>query len=205
MIDYSTLTEKQQKRYDRILLSAEDMMYQQGFYKLSLSELTSRLSVSRSTIYEYFGSKEGLVETVVGKISERLNRSLVEIVKNKELGSYEKFIQLAQEQSQNLNANCYRLFNDLKIHMPHVFIEFEEGRKKRERNGYKRLIEGGLKEGIFDRKYDKDFLIQLYLKMGQLTGDTDILEHIRMNKQEAMEAIIKVFLDGTKKSKKRRL
>ena len=54
MIDYNTLTEKQQKRYDRILLIAEDLMYQQGFYKLSLTDLTNKLRVIRSTIYDYF-------------------------------------------------------------------------------------------------------------------------------------------------------
>lgn len=201
MIDYNTLTEKQQKRYDRIIGIAEAMMYQQGFYKLSLTELTNKLAVSRSTIYEFFGSKEGLVEVIVNNISNNLNHSLSEIVKSKEISSSEKFIQLAQVQSQNLNANCYRLFNDLKIHMPHIFKQFEAGRKERESNGYKRLIEQGLKEGIFDQKYSKDFLVQLYLKMGQLTADTDILEYISLNKVEAMEAIIQVFLKGTKNEK----
>lgn len=200
MIDYSTLTEKQQKRYKKIVSVAEELMYQQGFYKLSLADLTKKLSISRSTIYEYFGSKEGLVEIVVDTISGRLNRSLLKAVKDKELSSHEKFVQLAQTQSENLNANCYRLFNDLKIHMPILYKQFEEERKKREKGGYERLIEQGLEEGIFDEKFEKDFLVQLYLKMGQLTGDTDILEHIRMNKKEAMETIINVFLNGTKKT-----
>lgn len=199
MVDYNALTTKQQKRYDRIVAVAENMMYQQGFYKLSLTELTHQLSVSRSTIYEYFDSKEGLVETVVNTITHRLDQGLTQTIEDNALNSREKFIQLAQIQSQNLNANCYRLFRDLKVHMPVLFDQFEAGRKGRESHGYKKLIELGIKEGLFDKKYDKDFLIQLYLKMAQLTGDTDILEHIRMNKREAMEAIIMVFLNGTKK------
>lgn len=199
MIDYKTLTEKQQKRYDRILLIAEDLMYQQGFYKLSLTDLTIKLKISRSTIYEYFDSKEGLAEKVIDRISERLNQTLDETVKNKTLGSYERFIQLAQAQSDNLNANCYHLLDDLKIHLPELYNKYEAGRINRKNNGYSKLIEQGIKEGLFDTKFDTDFLVQLYLKMGQLTGDTDILDHISMNKQEAMVAIIKVFLEGTKK------
>ena len=199
MIDPKTLTEKQQRRYDRILQTSEDMMYNQGFYKLSLAELTKKLSVSRSTIYEYFGSKEGLVEMVVNDITARLDYSLAEIVKNKEFDSHDKFIRLAQAQSQILDVNCYRLFNDLKIHMPYLWEQFRQGQRKREENGYKKLIKQGLKEGLFDKKLDKDFLLQLYLKMGRLIGDTDLIEHIRMNKVEAMESIIKVFLNGTQK------
>ena len=202
MIDYNTLTEKQQKRYDRILLIAEDLMYQQGFYKLSLTDLTNKLKISRSTVYEYFDSKEGLAEKVIDRISERLDQTLEETVKNKTLDSYERFIQLAQAQSDNLNANCYRLLNDLKIHLPQLYDKFEGGRINRKKNGYSALIEQGIKEGIFDSTFDRDFLVQLYLKMGQLTGDTDILDHISMNKQEAMVAIMKVFLKGTKKELK---
>ncbi|MFK7757978.1 MAG: TetR/AcrR family transcriptional regulator [Flavobacteriales bacterium] len=199
MIDYTTLTGKQQKRYDRIVHTAEDMMYQQSFYKISLSELTNALSVSRSTIYEYFDSKEGLIETVVNTISDRLNNSLTEIVGDDDMNIHDKFIQLAKAQSLNLNANCYRLLNDLKTHMPHIYAKFHKGRNEREQNGYRKLIEQGIKEGVFASHYDKDFLVQLYLKMGQLTGDTDILDQIRMNKLETMETIINVFLKGTKK------
>jgi AcrR family transcriptional regulator len=199
MIDYLSLTVKQQKRYDRILRAAEEMMYEQSFYKMSITELTTKLSVSRSTIYDYFGSKEGLVEKVVDTISERLNNSLSEIVKDDSVSSRAKFIKLAKKQSQNLNTNCYRLLNDLKIHTPHLYLKFEESRKKREEYGYKMLIEQGITDGVFDKKFSSDFLVQLYLKMGQLTGDTDILDNISMNKQEAMETIVKVFLDGTRK------
>lgn len=199
MIDYNSLTDKQQRRYDRIVGVAEDLFYENGFYKLSLTELTNKLRISRSTIYEYFDTKEGLVEIVVDSISKRLDNSLTTILKNKELRIFDKFIQLAQAQSENLNANCYRLLNDLKIHLPEIYQKFENGRKNREQNGYKLLIEQGLKEGIFNNKIDKDFLVQLYLKMGQLTGETDILDHIKMNKKEAMESIIAVFLNGTKK------
>jgi|GEM_PF-6767349 len=198
MIDLNALTVKQRNRYERILQTAEEMMYQQGFYKLSLEQLTKEISVSRSTIYECFGSKEGMVEAIVNRISDRLDNSLEEAVKNGQLNCRDKFIQLAHAQSKNLNANCYRLFNDLKIHMPVIYKQFEERRRNRERNGYKMLIEQGLMEGIFDKDLNEDFLVQLYLKMGQLTADTNILENISMNKQETMEAIIKVFLNGTR-------
>lgn len=199
MMDYNSLTEKQQSRYDRIANTAENMMYQKGFYKLSLTELTQKLKVSRSTIYEYFESKEGLVARVVQIISQRLDDGLDQILVNKDLTINEKFIQLAQEQSKNLNANCYRLLGDLKIHLPKTYNAFEERRKKRESQGYNLLVEEGISKGIFDPKHTKEFLVQLYLKMGQLISDTNILENISMNKSDAMTSIIKIFLEGTKR------
>ena len=65
MMEAQQLTQKQEIRLHRILASAEALMLSRGFYKLSLSDLTSELKISRSTIYEHFGAKEGLVEAVV--------------------------------------------------------------------------------------------------------------------------------------------
>ncbi len=175
------------------------MIYEQGFYKLSLTQITNKLRISRSTIYEYFNSKEGLVEVIVDAITSRLNQTLDDILNNDNIKVREKFIALAKAQSENLNARSYRLYNDLKIHLPHVYKKFEAGRKKRESFGYRKLVEQGIREGIFAKKFDESFLLQLFLKMGQLTGDTDLLDHVSMNKNEAMETIINVFLDGTKK------
>ncbi len=199
MIAYQSLTEKQQNRYDRILQMAEALIYENGFYNLSLTDLTQKLKVSRSTIYENFGSKEGLVEKVVENLTLKLNTGLDAVIQNTKLNTKQKFIQVARNQSESLDANCFKLLEELKIHSPKLYKEFEEGRKEREKNGYSLLIEQGINEGIFDKSLPKDFLLQLYLKMGQLLSDTNLMNHISFNKAEAMDTIIKVFLNGTNK------
>ncbi len=199
MIDYHSLTEKQKKRYERIINTTEELMYQKGFYKLSLTELTNKLRISRSTIYEYFGSKEGLIECVVMNLSTRLNQTLEEISQSTDLSIREKFIDLAKRQSENQDANCFRLLNDLRIYTPHIYEAYEKSRRERESNGYSLLVEEGIRKGLFDPSFDKDFLVQLYLKMGQLSSETDIQEQVAMKKSQLMETIIRVFLDGTKR------
>jgi len=202
MMEETQLTDKQHKRYERILVLAEEMIYEQGFYKLSLEDLTRHLRVSRSTIYENFGSKEGLVEKIVERFTHRLNTGLESIVKNDALSTVEKFIAIAQTQGEIANGrNDHKLLRDLKIHLPHLYATFEKGRKKREAEGYSVIVAQGIKEGIFDQNLPPDFVLQLYLKMGQLVCDTDILEHTSMNKTEAMETVIRIFLNGAKKIK----
>ena len=203
MIAFDEMTERQKMRYERIVNLAEEMIFEYGFHKLSLAELTDMLRISRSTIYENFGSKEGLVETIVDRFSERLNTGLKSVLENKELNTFEKFIAVAQTQSEMLNGkNDHKFLNDLKIHTPHIYKKFEKGRKKREATGYKTLIDQGIKEGLFDKNLPPDFLLQLYLKMGQLVCDTNLLENTSMNKTDAMETIVRIFLNGAKKLKK---
>ena len=201
MMEDQQLTEKQQQRYDRILTQAEAMFYEQGFYKLSLAQLTQQLRISRSTIYEYFGSKEGLVEAVTKELTRRLDKGLEEVVHHPELSTFDKFIAVTQTQSEMLKGNCYKLLSDLKVHLPHVYETFEAGRKQREASGYRVLVQRGMKEGLFDKRLPEDFLVQLYVKMGQLLSDTDLFQHISMTKAEAMEKIIRIYLNGAKKVK----
>lgn len=199
MIELNTLSDKQQKRYRRILAQAEELFHERGFYKLSLAELTQELRISRSTIYEHFGSKEGLVEAVVDSFSQRLNEGLASVVES-ELSTTDKFIAVAQIQGKSLNGKGdHKFLHDLRVHLPEAYERFMEGRKQREITGYGVLIESGLKEGLFDPNIPSDFLLQLYLKMGQMVGDTNLLENTSMGKEKAMELIVKVFLNGTQK------
>ena len=200
MIDYETLTKKQQNRYHRILKLAEELFYEHGFYKLSLSELTAKLKVSRSTIYEYFDSKEGLVETIALRFGQKLDDILYSTIKDKKLSTRKKFIAIAQAQGQIIKGkNKHKFIQDLRVHTPHIFDKFEKGRKERVKKGYQVLIKQGVWEGLFDKKLPEDFLLQLYLKMGQLVSDTDILEHTSISKEKAMEVIIRIYLNGAKK------
>ena len=164
MIAYKELTEKQQKRYERILIQAEELIYEQGFYKLSLEEITRHLKISRSTIYENFGSKEGLVEKIVDRFNDRLDEGLNSVVQDYRLKTIDKFIAIAQNQGEIISG--HKLLNDLKIHLPHLYQKYEEGRKRREENGYKVIIEQGIIEGLFDPNLPPDFILTTLSKNG---------------------------------------
>ena len=166
MKDYDDLTSKQKLRYDKILYFAEEWICEHGFYKMSLDDLTKQLKISRSTIYENFGSKEGLVEKVVEVFGKQLDQDLEEILSDNKLSTYEKFLAVASKQGNALEGkHCYNFMNDLKIHTPHLNKKYEKGRKNRILKYYKPLIDQGIKEGFFDKKLKPDFLLQVYLKI----------------------------------------
>lgn len=199
MIDYKQLSEKQRKRYDRIVKLTYDIVLNEGFYKLSLSELTEKLRVSRSTIYESFGSKEGLIEKIVERYDEQLNTGLLEIMKDRGLSTYERFLTISSQLAQNSpSRNVYKFYNDLKIHLPELYEQYLEGRKNRIEKVYLPLIKEGIKNKLFDKKIPEDFLLQSYLKSSQMVCETDMMESSKLSKQEAMQLMTKIFLNGAK-------
>lgn len=193
------MTEKQQKRYERMLKLTYEIVLDEGFYKLSLKDLTEKLRVSRSTIYENFGSKEGLIEKVVERFDEQLNQGLSEIMNDKTLSPYDRFLSIADQLAKNSpGRNSYKFYNDLKIHLPELYDKYLVGRAKRIENVYHPLIKEGIKKKLFDKNIPEDFLLQSYLKSSQMVCETDMMENSKLNKKEAMYLLTKIFLNGAK-------
>lgn len=193
------MTDKQKKRYERILRLTYEIVLDQGFHKLSLKDLTEKLCVSRSTIYENFGSKEGLIEKVVERYDEQLNHGLMEIMNNKNISAYDRFFAISDQLAKNSpSRNIYKFYNDLKIHLPEFYDQHLTGRKKRIDNIYRPLIKEGIKQKLFDKSIPEDFLFQSYLKSSQMVCETDMMENSNLSKLEAMNLMTKIFLNGAK-------
>lgn len=200
MIENTGFTDKQQKRYNRILKQSYELFLNQGFSKISLSNLTKELRISRSTIYDNFGSKEGLVEKVVERFNEKLEFGLMEIMKNKSLSTYDRFLAISKQLVLNSpSRNTYQFYNDLKIHLPDVYEQHLKERNKRVELIYKPLIKEGLNTEILDNKLPMEFLLQSYLKSTQMVCETDMLSYSALSKLEAMKITTTIFLNGAKK------
>lgn len=192
------LTEKQQKRRERILNVAENHIYKNGFYKLSLDDLVQTLRISKSTIYENFGSKDGLVEAVVERFEEKMESELEDLVFNDERPVKDRLLRVAEFQGKIVIELTSRFLNDLRIHTPHLWDLHLQRKAIRRERYYRKLIEQGFQAGIFDKKLDLEFVLRLYMEMSGLVCTSDILDHVSMSRAEAYESIIAIFLKGVK-------
>ncbi len=192
------LTEKQLKRKERILNVAETHIYKNGFYKLSLDDLVQTLRISKSTIYENFGSKEGLVEAVVERFEEKMESELEDLVFNDDRSVTDRLLSVAEFQGKIVSELTSRFLNDLRIHTPDLWELHLERKANRREKYYRKLIEQGFKAGVFDRKLDLEFVLRLYMEMSGLVCTSDMLDHVSMNRTEAYASIIAIFLKGVK-------
>lgn len=59
-------------RRQAMLDAATELFLEQGFERTSLSDIISRSKGSRSTLYEQFGNKEGLLRTMVEEVTSQI-------------------------------------------------------------------------------------------------------------------------------------
>jgi AcrR family transcriptional regulator len=71
------------KEYDRdaIITAARDLFWEQGYQATSITDLERHLGLSRSSIYQEFGSKHGLFEAALDCYADRVIAGLFESVR----------------------------------------------------------------------------------------------------------------------------
>lgn len=66
-----TFARLSQAKQERILDAATEEFAEHGFHQASVSRLVRRLGIAKGSIFQYFGSKEGLFEHLFGRFVEQ--------------------------------------------------------------------------------------------------------------------------------------
>lgn len=61
---------------ERILECALDLFYARGYDAVGVQEIAEKAGVTKPTLYHYFGSKYGLLETLIQQKTAQLNRKM---------------------------------------------------------------------------------------------------------------------------------
>lgn len=79
-----------EERKEEILDAAEKLFAAKGFDNTSTGDILDAVGIARGTLYYHFKSKEEILDSVIGRITERLMRDAEEIVRKKELPVLER-------------------------------------------------------------------------------------------------------------------
>ncbi|QKF85336.1 multidrug efflux system CmeABC transcriptional regulator, TetR family [Campylobacter blaseri] len=72
---------KTKDRFKKIVNSASELFLQNGYKKTSLNDIVEKSGGSLSTIYEYFGNKEGLFKAIIINGIENFTQDIEENIK----------------------------------------------------------------------------------------------------------------------------
>lgn len=92
MNTYEELSKKAQARYDIIIKVATRHFLKNGYEKTSLNDIIKEAGGSLSTIYEFFGNKEGLFKKIIYESTQRIYFKLEDILKNYKDSDLDEFL-----------------------------------------------------------------------------------------------------------------
>ena len=115
---------------NRIMMAALEEMNIRGV-KFTMSDLAKRLSVSKTSLYEHFSSKNELIHNILVAASQDIQSQREAIYNNSELSFAEKISSLLKVVPTVVGPlNNDRLPDELQNHYPEEYLIFEKFREE---------------------------------------------------------------------------
>jgi hypothetical protein len=88
------------------------------------------------------------------------------------------------------------LVRDMRRHAPDLWAEVEAFRREKILKNAGRLLEDGVREGVFRRDLDRDLAVQFFMTLVQEHVNPEALARAGRSAREVFDGVIRVFFGG---------
>jgi AcrR family transcriptional regulator len=181
---------------NRILSKANEMFQSYGFSKVTMEEIAADLGISKKTLYKHFSNKEHLLKEIVNNAKCEIEVYVNKLIEDKET----EFIAKLQNFMAFVVSHFSRLSNpivqDLVKNQPEVWKEIQDFRKKNAHDCFSRLINQGVKNGIFRDDLDTEVVTMLYFSAVNSMLNLETLSKLPVTANEAYKILVRVLFEG---------
>ncbi len=183
----------------KILDTAQKRMVKFGYRKVTMDEIAKDLVMSKNTIYLHFKSKVEIAEGLFAKLKKSINdgQAVIEKENRNSLDVISKNILFFQKE---LSPWFEHFLGDIKSELPDLWSDFINYRTEKILE-IKGLVEKGVGKGIF-RKVHPGLAVRVYLGAVDSIINPEILEQEHVSFQEALEAVLDIWIRGIQKEGK---
>ncbi len=187
-----------------VIEASRELFFQYGFSKVTTDELAAAAGISKKTLYQYFESKESLFWEVMNQTMQELKDQVEEIMADETLDFIDKLRRIIELRAEQLTRIRQPLVLDVQRSFPALWKRVEEVRRTELEAYLDRLIDQGVREGVFRSDIDKRMLEMVY--MSAVTGiiNPERLAQLPYTAQEATEAIMRIIFTGVLTEEARR-
>lgn len=178
----------------KVLNYAQDRFFKEGFYKITMDEISKELGMSKSTLYKFFPSKlEMLDEAIFLLISTVKSRVQSSIASDE--NAVEKFVMVIRVLTATITRFSDKFMSDLQHHAPQIWVKVDETRKKLLYENISKIIVQGQKEDLI-KKYPPELIITLITGAIRGVVNPQFLIATRFSYNDAVHYAFKILLSG---------
>ena len=201
-MDELTPRERRSERSRQTILQAAlELVIEKGLSKLSLREIARRADYSPAGLYEYFGSKDEIIEALVRDAGQRFFAHLSRVSRALPVQAYLVELGMAYIEFAHLNPDHFMLMFTHYHAMP--VVKLEDFAPSGDTDAYGLLVEGvqrAIDEGVFRPHADYGKVGMTYslwsLVHGLATLQATHLRHFRWDFSTADRHAIETFVRG---------
>ena len=164
---------------ERILEVAETLLMRQGIRSTTLDQVVERLGISKKTLYDYFPSKEALVEAVLDRFLSRIEQQIKELHAAHAADPLLAIIATANFAYHTLSGFNPLLFQELPRLAPTLQDKlFARIRTLIQKNLHANL-HAGIQQGLFRKDLDLDFIpVWMFYVLTQVILNPDFAQAV---------------------------
>lgn len=185
---------------ERIIDQAMQMFATQGIKSVRMDDIAQHLGVSKRTLYELFGDKEGLLYLAMERYFQRDRQRWTEFTANARNVLEAMFMVLAQVMDKAEVSS--RMMDNLKKFYPAVHDKLTREGMEKNRRSLRGMLDQGIVDGLFVDNINIDLAISvLYYTASALVARKELMLPAGMTEREAFVQIISNFFRGISTAK----
>jgi AcrR family transcriptional regulator len=149
----------------KIAHAASELIFQQGFNETSMAQIASKTGIGKSTIYDYFSSKEEIILLLLDEPLAEVRSRAEEIIEGS--GSASERIKGVLEMHLEVLLRDKAFIFKLSFESQRLPLDVQ-ARHETKRQAYQELLRGLVREGIADgsfRQVDPDLSVKILLSI----------------------------------------
>lgn len=175
---------------ERIIDQAMHMFVSQGIKSVRMDDIAQQLGVSKRTLYEMFGDKEGLLYLAMERYSERNRQRWNELTAD------------AHDVLEAMFMVLGEVMDNLKKFYPAVHDKLMREGMVKNRTSLRSMLEQGIEAGLFVNNFNIDLSISvLYYTASAIVTRRELMLPDGMSEREAFVQIISNFFRGISTAK----
>lgn len=174
---------------DNLLITARDFFMQYGIKSVSMDDLSSKLGISKKTLYQAVDNKEDLVMKVIENHIEVQNTEMEHILSQKQ-DAIQEMLMFARYIIQLLKNLKPGVTYDLQKYYPAAWKKIELLHQQTINKIILNNIKKGIKEGVYRKNVNPEIISKLYLVQALQISD----ERFFPSKDYKMESLIREFI-----------
>ncbi len=179
---------------EKILTYTQGRFFKEGFQKISMDEIARELSMSKSTLYKYFPSKQDIVSESIKLLVTDVKQKISDIICTQN-NAVEKFIEIIRLLTKIITKFSDKWMSDLQLHAPNIWFELDETRKVLMYVNISKIIVQGQKEELI-KKYPPEIVITLITGAIRNIVNPQFLISTSFSYDEAVQYAFKILLGG---------
>jgi TetR/AcrR family transcriptional regulator, cholesterol catabolism regulator len=160
-----------------------------------MDDLSAALGISKKTIYQYYTSKEDLVNDCILEYMNQHNQDIMEVSQSAE-DAVGEMLGIAQKLVLVLEILSPKVIYELKKYFGPAWKELNIRKNELAHAILTKNIQNGKSEGLYRQEIKENIIIQLYSTMVMEVINNDFFEHLGFKKSNVYLQLVSYHMHG---------